>query len=94
MPLYDMRCAACSWAGEVEHKLAESIPPCPVCGKNELGQVFSRPRVFVIKDGNAGKVFYSEREVEAKYGRDWRETKHSRTEGGCGQVQYYHRRSR
>jgi len=77
-------------AEELEVMLADPRPSCRDCG-SELD--LAPRRAPVGRFPHARKIIWSERQVEAEHGRDWRETPTSRKnptrEGGPRKALYF-----
>lgn len=90
MPLYDYRCPICGHEFEAQHKMAEEAPPCEKCGADDAEKVISVPGAIRCVEGNVGKVFFSDRQVESSHGKNWRETaKNPYRPGGDRARQYF-----
>ena len=89
MPLYDYLCEGCGSVQEHVHAMNADAPSCPECG-GRLERLISAPRVVRVTPTRAGQPFYSEEEIEASYGEDWRgSSKDKGREGGERKKMYF-----
>lgn len=80
MPLYDYHCESCDVIVEIQHKLAESAPPCETC-EGELVRQIAAVQGSVA--GPTGPIFH-DKQIQSSHGDRWRETPNSDTPGGAG----------
>lgn len=76
MPVYAYRCRNCAAKVEGERSIAERNNPgsCPACGTEELQIEIGAVHFSFTKTPR----LTTEAQIEADYGKDWRETKGSR----------------
>lgn len=87
MPLYDMHCPLCSFEYELVIKLDEKIPPCPQCCHDSPSRKISAPKIARV-EGPKGAIF-SEKQVEATYGKNWRNPQNHTRPGGDRKKLYF-----
>lgn len=94
MPLYDYLCYVCNHNFEFQKKLNECDPTCPKCKNDNVGKIFhTAPMTRIGNSSHVGKPFFSEKEVESRYGKKWRETAKNNPwrEGGDRKKDYFHK---
>jgi putative FmdB family regulatory protein len=100
MPIYEYECSECGAENIclILNRTDDPNPPCPLCGsKTGLEKIISAPMAGrrVINFKEPGGFFTSEKQVEARYGKNWRQTaKNPYRPGGDRQKDYYTSRSK
>lgn len=80
MPIYDYECRKCGvkYSDEVSVDHRHNPRTCPSCGDGKPVLLIGAPG-FKIVDGNVGRIYESEAEIEAVHGERWREPQDPRS---------------
>lgn len=87
----DYRCGLCGKTREIALRCGESPDVCDCGGKLEV--TIDKPKDWEFKTSKGDdRIIWSDRQIEASHGKDWRETsKRPLMEGGAGARQFYDR---
>lgn len=87
----DYRCGSCGKTREVAIKDGDPVERCECGGQLEV--TIAKPKDWEMRATKSdSRIIWSDRQIEASHGKDWRQTSaRPHKEGGCGARQYYDR---